>query len=111
MENLREQVMINQFVVIAGCHAEQARQLLTAAKWHFEVNNLIPHLFFWEHAVESWMLFLKCLTYIRRSCSVYMLLMIVSVSPNCRRHLVCFSKSQPYLHVEIVMETTPVIYR
>ena len=39
--NLREQVMINQFVVIAGCHAEQARQLLTAAKWHFEVKKCL----------------------------------------------------------------------
>ncbi len=39
MDNLREQVMINQFVMVAGCHVEQARQLLTAAKWHFEVRQ------------------------------------------------------------------------
>ena len=37
--------MINQFVVIAGCHAEQARQLLTAAKWHFEVKNFCLIIF------------------------------------------------------------------
>ena len=43
--NLREQVMINQFVVIAGCHAEQARQLLTAAKWHFEVKKFLFNYF------------------------------------------------------------------
>ena len=37
MENLREQVMINQFVLVAGCQAERAKQLLSAAKWQFEV--------------------------------------------------------------------------
>jgi len=37
MDNLREQVMINQFVLVAGCHAERAKQLLSAAKWQFEV--------------------------------------------------------------------------
>ena len=36
--NLKQQVMINQFVHAAGCHAEQAKQLLQAAHWHFEVN-------------------------------------------------------------------------
>lgn len=38
---LREQVMINQFVLAAGCAREQAKQLLQAAHWQFEVN--IPH--------------------------------------------------------------------
>jgi len=38
MDNLREQVMVNQFVLVAGCHAEQARKLLSAAKWHYEVR-------------------------------------------------------------------------
>jgi len=37
MDNLREQVMINQFVLVAGCQAERAKQLLSAAKWQFEV--------------------------------------------------------------------------
>lgn len=36
MDNLREQVMVNQFVLVAGCHIEQARQLLQASNWHFE---------------------------------------------------------------------------
>lgn len=36
MDNLKQQVMINQFVLAAGCHAEQAKQLLQAAKWQFE---------------------------------------------------------------------------
>lgn len=36
MDNLREHVLINQFVFVAGCHAEQAKQLLLAAKWNFE---------------------------------------------------------------------------
>ncbi|GJQ84259.1 hypothetical protein Trydic_g2925 [Trypoxylus dichotomus] len=33
---LREQVMINQFVLAAGCAREQAKQLLQAAHWQFE---------------------------------------------------------------------------
>uniref|UniRef100_A0A8C4ZXE2 UBA-like domain containing 2 n=1 Tax=Gadus morhua TaxID=8049 RepID=A0A8C4ZXE2_GADMO len=36
MEELRHQVMINQFVVAAGCAADQAKQLLQAAHWQFE---------------------------------------------------------------------------
>ncbi|XP_069056319.1 UBA-like domain-containing protein 2 isoform X2 [Pleurodeles waltl] len=36
MEELRQQVMINQFVLAAGCAAEQARQLLQGAGWQFE---------------------------------------------------------------------------
>ncbi len=40
MDNLKQQVMINQFVMAAGCHAEQAKQLLQAAKWQFEVGSL-----------------------------------------------------------------------
>ncbi|XP_041363274.1 UBA-like domain-containing protein 1 [Gigantopelta aegis] len=36
MDNLKQQVMINQFVLAAGCHAEQAKQLLQAAQWQFE---------------------------------------------------------------------------
>ncbi|KAJ7306050.1 hypothetical protein JRQ81_010416 [Phrynocephalus forsythii] len=35
-EELKQQVMIGQFVVAAGCAAEQARQLLQAAHWHYE---------------------------------------------------------------------------
>ncbi|NWI51799.1 UBAD2 protein, partial [Calyptomena viridis] len=34
MEELRHQVMINQFVLAAGCAADQAKQLLQAAHWH-----------------------------------------------------------------------------
>ncbi|XP_076336227.1 UBA-like domain-containing protein 2-B isoform X2 [Tachypleus tridentatus] len=37
MESLREQVMINQFVLAAGCAREQAKQLLQAAHWQFEI--------------------------------------------------------------------------
>uniref|UniRef100_A0A8D8RUF5 UBA-like domain-containing protein 2 n=1 Tax=Cacopsylla melanoneura TaxID=428564 RepID=A0A8D8RUF5_9HEMI len=36
METLREQVMINQFVVAAGCARDQAKQILQAAQWQFE---------------------------------------------------------------------------
>lgn len=38
MDALREQVMINQFMLAAGCAREQAKQLLQAAHWQFEVN-------------------------------------------------------------------------
>uniref|UniRef100_A0A3B3VZP1 UBA like domain containing 2 n=1 Tax=Poecilia latipinna TaxID=48699 RepID=A0A3B3VZP1_9TELE len=38
MEELRHQVMINQFVLAAGCAADQAKQLLQAAHWQFEVS-------------------------------------------------------------------------
>jgi hypothetical protein len=36
---LREQVMINQFVLAAGCAREQAKQILQSAHWQFEVNG------------------------------------------------------------------------
>lgn len=39
METLREQVMINQFVVAAGCARDQAKQILQAAQWQFEVST------------------------------------------------------------------------
>lgn len=38
MDELRHQVMINQFVLTAGCAADQAQQLLQAAHWQFEVQ-------------------------------------------------------------------------
>ena len=37
MDSLREQVMINQFVLVTGCQVERAKQFLSAAKWQFEV--------------------------------------------------------------------------
>lgn len=40
MDSLREQVMINQFVLAAGCAREQAKQLLQAAHWQFEVRAI-----------------------------------------------------------------------
>lgn len=39
MDELRHQVMINQFVLTAGCAADQAKQLLQAAHWQFEVTQ------------------------------------------------------------------------
>lgn len=38
MDSLREQVMINQFVLAAGCARDQAKQLLQATQWQFEVS-------------------------------------------------------------------------
>lgn len=37
MEGLREQVMINQFIMVAGCAREQAQQILQSSQWQFEV--------------------------------------------------------------------------
>jgi hypothetical protein len=37
MDAVRQQVMLSQFVYVAGCHPEQARQLLTECSWHFEM--------------------------------------------------------------------------
>jgi hypothetical protein len=37
MDNLREQVMVNQLIMVAGISADQARILLQTAHWHFEV--------------------------------------------------------------------------
>lgn len=50
MDPLREQVMINQFVLAAGCAREQARQLLQASHWQFETALSI---FFQEATVPS----------------------------------------------------------
>jgi hypothetical protein len=35
---LREQVMINQFVLAAGCSRDQAAAILTQANWQFQVH-------------------------------------------------------------------------
>ncbi|XP_013792623.1 UBA-like domain-containing protein 1 [Limulus polyphemus] len=51
MESLREQVMINQFVLAAGCARDQAKQLLQAAHWQFETALSI---FFQEATVPSY---------------------------------------------------------
>lgn len=50
MDTLREQVMINQFVLAAGCAREQAKQLLQATHWQFETAL---SLFFQEVAIPS----------------------------------------------------------
>lgn len=47
MDELRHQVMINQFVLTAGCAADQAKQLLQAAHWQFEVS-VIAVGFMWS---------------------------------------------------------------
>ncbi|XP_059168404.1 UBA-like domain-containing protein 2-A [Physella acuta] len=50
MDNLKQQVMINQFVHAAGCHAEQAKQFLQAAQWQFEAAL---SMFFQESTVPT----------------------------------------------------------
>lgn len=39
MDSLRQQVMINQFAFVSGCHPEQAKQYLMSCNWHFEVRS------------------------------------------------------------------------
>lgn len=39
---LKEQVMINQFVLAAGCSRDQAAALLTQAGWQFQVYFFCP---------------------------------------------------------------------
>lgn len=56
MDELRHQVMINQFVLTAGCAADQAKQLLQAAHWQFEVSvdavrNILKHRNEWITAL------------------------------------------------------------
>ena len=50
---LREQVMINQFVLAAGCSRDQAAAILTQANWQFQVFQL--YLF------EMWITFAESL--------------------------------------------------
>lgn len=38
MDALRQQAMINQFVNVAGCAVDQAKKLLQAGNWQFEVG-------------------------------------------------------------------------
>ncbi|XP_069169539.1 UBA-like domain-containing protein 2-B isoform X1 [Procambarus clarkii] len=47
--SLREQVMINQFVMAAGATREQARQLLQSAHWQFETALSV----FFQEAVPN----------------------------------------------------------
>ena len=37
-EHLRREVMTNQLSYVAGCALDEARQLLVATEWHFDVR-------------------------------------------------------------------------
>ncbi|KAK3582686.1 hypothetical protein CHS0354_013033 [Potamilus streckersoni] len=50
MDNLKQQVMINQFVFATGCQTEQAKQFLIASKWQFETAL---SMFFAESTIPS----------------------------------------------------------
>ncbi|CAB4006484.1 UBA-like domain-containing 2 [Paramuricea clavata] len=41
MDALRQQAMINQFVNVAGCAVDQAKKLLQAGNWQFEVSECV----------------------------------------------------------------------
>lgn len=53
MDSLREQVMINQFVLAAGCAREQAKQLLQSAHWQFEVRAICKQMSF--NSLGKWL--------------------------------------------------------
>lgn len=38
MDDLKNQVMINQFCLAAGCQSGEARQILQSTHWQFEVR-------------------------------------------------------------------------
>ncbi|XP_061456246.1 UBA-like domain-containing protein 1 isoform X1 [Rhineura floridana] len=48
-DELKRQVMINQFVVAAGCAADQAQQLLQAAHWQYECPEFTQDPPKWLH--------------------------------------------------------------
>ncbi|XP_072029599.1 UBA-like domain-containing protein 2 [Amphiura filiformis] len=50
MDALKQQVMINQFVMAVGCASDQAKQLLQKSHWQFETALSI---FFQEAAVPN----------------------------------------------------------
>ncbi|RDD43865.1 UBA-like domain-containing protein 2 [Trichoplax sp. H2] len=37
MDGLKQQIMINQFIMATGCSAEQAMQILQASHWEYEI--------------------------------------------------------------------------
>ena len=39
MDALKQQALINQFVNVAGCASDQAKNLLQAGHWQFEVSR------------------------------------------------------------------------
>lgn len=53
MDSLREQVMINQFVLAAGCARDQAKQMLQAAHWQFEVIIIAMFTFSIIHSITN----------------------------------------------------------
>lgn len=57
MDNLKQQVMINQFVLAAGCHAEQAKQFLQAAGWQFEVCFHVVSYLYWDVNMAEYLSF------------------------------------------------------
>lgn len=71
---LREQVMINQFVLAAGCAREQAKQLLQAAHWQFEVNF---HIICKQTVIMKWLLHILCFAIaLGHSLSIYNMLLV-----------------------------------
>ena len=56
---LREQVMINQFVLAAGCSRDQAAAILTQANWQFQVFQL--------YFFGMWTTFAEALQYLSSS--------------------------------------------
>lgn len=101
MDNLKEQVMINHFVSATGVHAEQAKQLLAASNWQFQVMfigrafiNCIYHGVY-RHLRT---------TDARKRLELWMKYDIVSLF--FRLLLVCFFKNRLFQRVGLVMAIT-----
>ena len=41
MEDVKQQVMINQFVLAAGCRSQEAKEHLIMSHWQFEVSDIM----------------------------------------------------------------------
>ena len=104
LEALRQQIMVNNFIMAAECNEEQARKLLQASQWQFQVNNERKYVEIWRwiparHFRSTWRELRHVLSE-RTSC--YILTRLHLLLFIFRRHWAYFSKKQRYLLVEIV---------
>ena len=51
MDALKQQALINQFVNVAGCASDQAKKLLQAGHWQFEVSEIFVYIHTIAHAM------------------------------------------------------------
>lgn len=92
MDALKEQAMINQFVMAAGCARDQARQLLQAAHWQFEVSVVTVLISTWCRSGLSFVLAVFLQFTLLMLNSLYFVLFP-------RLLWVCFFKKQRFLRI------------